>query len=231
HTAFTQVDEDTRINVKVKSQTETEINAAGPHISETQVATLFEQLHVTTAEDIVVVAGSVPASLPDTIYIDIAKIAQQTGAKLVVDAEKSLIEGILPYYPLFIKPNQHELEAMFNTKIETDQDVLTYARRLVDKGAQSVIVSLGGAGAIYADREVAYKIQAPQGQVVNTVGAGDSTVAGMVAGISQNLALPEALKLAVASGSATAFNDDLAQYDMIQELQAHVTIQPLNEEG
>ncbi|HAR6086411.1 TPA: 1-phosphofructokinase [Staphylococcus pseudintermedius] len=231
HTAFTQVDEDTRINVKLKSQTETEINAAGPHITETQVATLFEQLHVTTAEDIVVVAGSVPGSLPDTIYIDIAKIAQQTGAKLVVDAEKSLIEGILPYYPLFIKPNQHELEAMFNTKIETDQDVLTYARRLVDKGAQSVIVSLGGAGAIYADREVAYKIQAPQGQVVNTVGAGDSTVAGMVAGISQNLALPEALKLAVASGSATAFNDDLAQYDMIQELQAHVTIQPLNEEG
>ncbi|EIO0096296.1 1-phosphofructokinase [Staphylococcus pseudintermedius] len=231
HTAFTQVDEDTRINVKLKSQTETEINAAGPHITETQVATLFEQLHVTTAEDIVVVAGSVPASLPDTIYIDIAKIAQQTGAKLVVDAEKSLIEGILPYYPLFIKPNQHELEAMFNTKIETDQDVLTYARRLVDKGAQSVIVSLGGAGAIYADREVAYKIQAPQGQVVNTVGAGDSTVAGMVAGISQNLALPVALKLAVASGSATAFNDDLAQYDMIQELQAHVTIQPLNEEG
>lgn len=231
YTAFTQVDEDTRINVKLKSQTETEINAAGPHITEAQVATLFEQLQATTSDDIVVVAGSVPSSLPDTIYIDIAKITQQTGAKLVVDAEKSLIEGILPYQPLFIKPNQHELEAMFNTKIETDQDVLTYARRLVDKGAQSVIVSLGGAGAIYADREVAYKIQAPQGQVVNTVGAGDSTVAGMIAGLSQNLALPEALTLAIASGSATAFNDDLAQYDMIQELQAHVTIQPLNEEG
>lgn len=231
YTAFTQVDEDTRINVKLKSQTETEINAAGPHITEAQVATLFEQLRATTAEDIVVVAGSVPSSLPDTIYIDIAKITQQTGAKLVVDAEKSLIEGILPYHPLFIKPNQHELEAMFDTKIETDQDVLTYARRLVDKGAQSVIVSLGGAGAIYADREVAYKIQAPQGQVVNTVGAGDSTVAGMIAGLSQNLELPEALTLAIASGSATAFNDDLAQYDMIQELQAHVTIQPLNEEG
>ncbi|QUM66592.1 1-phosphofructokinase [Staphylococcus delphini] len=231
HTAFAQVDEDTRINVKLKSQTETEINAAGPHITEAQVATLFEQLRATTSDDIVVVAGSVPSSLPDTIYIDIAKITQQTGAKLVVDAEKSLIEGILPYQPLFIKPNQHELEAMFNTKIETDQDVLTYARRLVDKGAQSVIVSLGGAGAIYADREVAYKIQAPQGQVVNTVGAGDSTVAGMIAGLSQNLALPEALTLAIASGSATAFNDDLAQYDTIQELQAHVTIQPLNEEG
>ncbi|HEC2154841.1 TPA: 1-phosphofructokinase [Staphylococcus delphini] len=230
-TAFTQVDEDTRINVKLKSQTETEINAAGPHITEAQVATLLEQLQATTSDDIVVVAGSVPSSLPDTIYIDIAKITQQTGAKLVVDAEKSLIEGILPYQPLFIKPNQHELEAMFNTKIETDQDVLTYARRLVDKGAQSVIVSLGGAGAIYADREVAYKIQAPQGQVVNTVGAGDSTVAGMIAGLSQNLALPEALTLAIASGSATAFNDDLAQYDTIQELQAHVTIQPLNEEG
>ncbi|MEJ7541726.1 1-phosphofructokinase [Staphylococcus intermedius] len=231
HTAFTHVDEDTRINVKLKSQAETEINAAGPHITEAQVATLFEQLQATTAEDIVVVAGSVPSSLPDTIYIDIAKITQQTGAKLVADAEKSLIEGILPYHPLFIKPNQHELEAMFDTKIETDQDVLTYARRLVDKGAQSVIVSLGGDGALYADKDVAYKIQAPQGQVVNTVGAGDSTVAGMIAGLSQNLALPDALTLAIASGSATAFNDDLAQFDTIQELQAHVTIQPLNEEG
>ncbi|WP_086428309.1 1-phosphofructokinase [Staphylococcus cornubiensis] len=231
HTAFTHVDEDTRINVKLKSQAETEINAAGPHITEAQVATLFEQLQATTSEDIVVVAGSVPSSLPDTIYIDIAKITQQTGAKLVVDAEKSLIEGILPYHPLFIKPNQHELEAMFDTKIETDQDVLTYARRLVDKGAQSVIVSLGGDGALYADKDVAYKIQAPQGQVVNTVGAGDSTVAGMIAGLSQNFTLPDALTLAIASGSATAFNDDLAHYDTIQELQAHVTIQPLNEEG
>ncbi|AKS67717.1 phosphofructokinase [Staphylococcus schleiferi] len=230
-TAFTHVNEDTRINIKLKSGDETEINAAGPHITDTQVEALFEQLRKTTADDVIIVAGSVPTCLPGSIYSDIAKITQQTGAQLVVDAEKSLIEGILPYRPHFIKPNQHELEQMFNVTIKTDQEVLKYARQLVTKGAQAVIVSLGGAGAIYVDEKEAYRIQAPQGQVINTVGSGDSTVAGMVAGLTQKLTVPEALKLAIASGSATAFNHDLAEYDKIQELRAQVTIQPLYEEG
>ncbi|ARJ51237.1 1-phosphofructokinase [Staphylococcus lutrae] len=229
-TSFISINDETRVNVKLKSQQETEINAAGPRITEDQIESLFEQIRNTSSEDTVVVAGSVPLSLPKTMYVDIAKIVQQTGAQLIVDAEKSLIEGVLPYHPLFIKPNLHELEEIFGITIKTEREVLMYARRLVDRGAQSVIVTLGGEGAIYVDDTEAYKMSVPQQPVVNTVGAGDSTVAGLLAGLSQRQTLPDALTLAVASGSATAFNEDLADVESIRALQAHVTIEPLKVE-
>ncbi|QLK85481.1 1-phosphofructokinase [Staphylococcus sp. 17KM0847] len=230
-TDFTHVKEDTRINVKLKSDKETEINAAGPQITKEHISELFEKLRQTTSEDIVVVAGSVPSSLPNTIYKDIAEIVQRTGAQLVVDAEKSLIEGILPYRPRLIKPNKVELEEMFGTTITTDEEVLMYGHKLLEQGAQTVLVSLGGEGAIYLDRTQAYKVLAPSGKVVNTVGAGDSTVAGMVAGFTKCLAQQEVLKWAIASGSATAFNDDLAQRKMIDDLFKKIEITPLYKEG
>lgn len=230
-TAFTQVDEDTRINVKLKSGTETEINATGPTITEDNIETLFAQLRQTTAEDVVVIAGSVPSSVPNTIYSDMAKIVQETGAQFVVDAEKSLVEGILPYGPRLIKPNKVELEEMFDTTLTSDSDVLKYGRKLLDKGAQAVLVSLGGEGAIYVDGTQAYKVAAPKGEVINTVGAGDSTVAGMVAGFTQGLSQQDTLALAIASGSATAFNDDLAERAMIDTLLKNISITQLHEEG
>ncbi|MCS4486437.1 1-phosphofructokinase [Staphylococcus americanisciuri] len=230
-TAFTQVDEDTRINVKLKSGTETEINAAGPTITENHIEALFAQLRQTTSEDIVVIAGSVPSSVPNTIYSDMAKIVKETGAQFVVDAEKSLVEGILPYGPRLIKPNKVELEEMFDTTLTSDSDVLQYGRKLLDKGAQAVLVSLGGAGAIYVDRTQAYKVAAPKGDVINTVGAGDSTVAGMVAGFTQGLSQQDTLALAIASGSATAFNDDLAERTMIDTLLKNIRMTQLHEEG
>lgn len=214
---FIEVDEDTRINVKLKTGQETEINAPGPHITSAQFEQLLQQIKNTTSEDIVIVAGSVPSSIPSDAYAQIAQITAQTGAKLVVDAEKELAESVLSYHPLFIKPNKDELEVMFNTTVNSDEDVIKYGRLLVDKGAQSVIVSLGGDGAIYIDKEISIKAVNPQGKVVNTVGSGDSTVAGMVAGIASGLTIEKAFQQAVACGTATAFDEDLATRDAIEK--------------
>ncbi|HCW7507130.1 TPA: 1-phosphofructokinase [Staphylococcus aureus] len=227
---FIEVDEDTRINVKLKTGQETEINAPGPHITSAQFEQLLQQIKNTTSEDIVIVAGSVPSSIPSDAYAQIAQITAQTGAKLVVDAEKELVESVLPYHPLFIKPNKDELEVMFNTTVNSDEDVIKYGRLLVDKGAQSVIVSLGGDGAIYIDKEISIKAVNPQGKVVNTVGSGDSTVAGMVAGIASGLTIEKAFQQAVACGTATAFDEDLATRDAIEKIKSQVTISVLDGE-
>lgn len=227
---FIEVDEDTRINVKLKTGQETEINAPGPHITSAQFEQLLQQIKNTTSEDIVIVAGSVPSSIPSDAYAQIAQITAQTGAKLVVDAEKELAESVLSYHPLFIKPNKDELEAMFNTTVNSDEDVIKYGRLLVDKGAQSVIVSLGGDGAIYIDKEISIKAVNPQGKVVNTVGSGDSTVAGMVAGIASGLTIEKAFQQAVACGTATAFDEDLATRDAIEKIKSQVTISVLDGE-
>lgn len=227
---FIEVDEDTRINVKLKTGQETEINAPGPYITSAQFEQLLQQIKNTTSEDIVIVAGSVPSSIPSDAYAQIAQITAQTGAKLVVDAEKELAESVLPYHPLFIKPNKDELEVMFNTTVNSDEDVIKYGRLLVDKGAQSVIVSLGGDGAIYIDKEISIKAVNPQGKVVNTVGSGDSTVAGMVAGIASGLTIEKAFQQAVACGTATAFDEDLATRDAIEKIKSQVTISVLDGE-
>ncbi|EZR37962.1 TPA: 1-phosphofructokinase [Staphylococcus aureus] len=227
---FIEVDEDTRINVKLKTGQETEINAPGPHITSAQFEQLLQQIKNTTSEDVVIVAGSVPSSIPSDAYAQIAQITAQTGAKLVVDAEKELAESVLSYHPLFIKPNKDELEVMFNTTVNSDEDVIKYGRLLVDKGAQSVIVSLGGDGAIYIDKEISIKAVNPQGKVVNTVGSGDSTVAGMVAGIASGLTIEKAFQQAVACGTATAFDEDLATRDAIEKIKSQVTISVLDGE-
>ncbi|HDP6087328.1 TPA: 1-phosphofructokinase [Staphylococcus aureus] len=227
---FIEVDEDTRINVKLKTGQETEINAPGPHITSAQFEQLLQQIKNTKSEDIVIVAGSVPSSIPSDAYAQIAQITAQTGAKLVVDAEKELAESVLSYHPLFIKPNKDELEVMFNTTVNSDEDVIKYGRLLVDKGAQSVIVSLGGDGAIYIDKEISIKAVNPQGKVVNTVGSGDSTVAGMVAGIASGLTIEKAFQQAVACGTATAFDEDLATRDAIEKIKSQVTISVLDGE-
>lgn len=226
-TDFIEIDEDTRINVKLKTGDETEINAPGPNISQTQFENLLRQLKQTSKKDIVVVAGSIPKSVPKDAYEQIAKIIKQTGARLVVDAEKDLVESVLKYNPLFIKPNKHELEVMFDTSINSDEDVIHYAQEIMKQGASSVIVSLGGEGAIYVDHKHSLKASVPHGQVVNTVGSGDSTVAGMIAGLETGLTIENAFKQAVSAGTATAFNDDLASYKAIEDIKELVTITTL----
>ena len=218
-TDFIEIDEDTRINVKLKTGDETEINAPGPNISQTQFENLLRQLKQTSKKDIVVVAGSIPKSVPKDAYEQIAKIIKQTGARLVVDAEKDLVESVLKHNPLFIKPNKHELEVMFDTSINSDEDVIHYAQEIMKQGASSVIVSLGGEGAIYVDHKHSLKASVPHGQVVNTVGSGDSTVAGMIDGLETGLTIENAFKQAVSAGTATAFNDDLASYKAIEDIK------------
>lgn len=229
-TDFIKVDDDTRINVKLKSGDETEINAPGPSITDDQFLALLNQIKQTTKEDTVIVAGSVPKSIPSDAYAQIAEITQSTGAKLVVDAEKDLVNTVLKYQPLFIKPNKDELEEMFDMTVESDQDVVKYGREILKEGAQSVIISLGGDGAIYIDKARSIKAQNPKGQVVNTVGSGDSTVAGMVAGLESGLSLEDAFQQAVASGTATAFTEDLATIEDIEKIKSQVTITVLDGE-
>ena len=223
HTNFVQVEEDTRINVKLKTGQETEVNAQGPNVTEAQFQSLLNQIKETSDKDTVIVAGSVPKSIPSDAYAQIAKITRQTGAQLVVDAEKDLVETVLEYQPLFIKPNKDELEVMFNTSVKNDEDVIKYAKQILEKGAQSVIVSLGGDGAIYVDHQQSIKAVNPTGEVINTVGSGDSTVAGMVAGLATGLSVQDAFKQAVASGTATAFDADLATKEAIENIKSQVT--------
>ena len=229
-TGFIEVEEDTRINVKLKSGQETEINANGPAISEEAFQSLLSQIKQTSAEDTVVVAGSVPKSIPDDAYVQIAQITKETGAKLVVDAEKHLVEAVLPYHPFFIKPNKDELEVMFNTQIKSDADVVRFGTEILAKGAHAVIVSLGGDGAIYIDDKHQIKAEVPTGEVINTVGSGDSTVAGMIAGLENGMNVPEAFRNAVASGTATAFSDDLAGKADIEAVREKIVLTDLEKE-
>ncbi|MBI5974017.1 1-phosphofructokinase [Staphylococcus canis] len=230
-TSFIKVEADTRINVKIKGANETEVNAAGPYVDQIHFQSLLKQLEQLTKDDMVILAGSIPSSLSHDTYAQIAERIQSTGAQLIVDAEKSLIESILPYHPLLIKPNLKELEDIFDVTISENKDVRYYAEQLIKKGAQSVLVSLGSAGALYVDHKQAYQIKAPKGKVINTVGAGDSTVAGYIAGHVQRYKLNNILALAIASGSATAFNEDLAQRDDIEQLKNQVNITKLEAEG
>ncbi|QYA40522.1 1-phosphofructokinase [Macrococcoides caseolyticum] len=222
-----EVESDTRINVKLKGMSETEINAPGPDISEENIQQLMNKLKGLTSEDTVVIAGSIPSSMPSDIYAQIAELCHERQIKFVVDAEKDLLNSVLPYNPVFIKPNIVELEEMFNTTLTTDDAIYEAAKRLLDKGAQMVFVSMGGDGAMLVTEERCLKAMVPKGQVVNTVGSGDSTVAGMVAGLTNGLSLTSAFRQAIACGTATAFTEDLATNEEIQEIIHQIQIEEL----
>ncbi|GGB00714.1 1-phosphofructokinase [Macrococcus hajekii] len=220
-TDFVAIQDDTRINIKLKGGNETEINAPGPVISQAETAQLFKQIEQLTAEDTLVIAGSIPSSMQADIYEDIARLCK---CQFVVDAEKDLLLSVLKYHPVFIKPNKTELEEMFDCQLHTDDDIKAAARELIQQGAQNVMVSLGGEGALFVSESLVYKAQVPSGRVVNTVGSGDSTVAGMLAGRERGLSLSDSFKLAVASGTATAFTEDLATDEQIQQILPNVQL-------
>ncbi|EKU48565.1 1-phosphofructokinase [Staphylococcus massiliensis] len=223
-TNFVELEQDSRINVKLKGIKETEINASGPFVSNEDFKALCDEINQINKGDIVIVSGSVPPSLSKNVYSDIAKIVKNKCANLVVDAEKDLLLSTLEYQPLLIKPNLNELEEIFNTSISTEEEVIKYGRKLIEKGARSIIVSLGADGAIYLDNDYILKATVPKGSVVNTIGAGDSTVAGMIAGIANKKGIKTSFKLAIASGSATAFSKDLATGTKIESLINDINI-------
>ena len=201
----------TRINVKIKSSEETEVNGKGPNISKEDLQKLYDKIDNLKNEDILVLAGSIPSTLDDKLYENIMKRLEDKNIKIVVDATKNLLLNVLKYNPFLIKPNKEELEETLNCKISTKEDIVNAAKELKKMGAQNVLVSLGNDGALLLTKEdETYYSKAPKGQVVNTVGSGDSMVAGFLAGYYQTQDYEYALKVGVAAGSASAFSIRLA---------------------
>lgn len=210
----------TRINVKVKADKETEINGQGPDISEAKREELFEKLDTLSEGDTLVLAGSIPKTLPDDIYEKIMARLEGRGIRIIVDAEKKLLLNVLKYHPFLIKPNNHELGDMFGVKLTTDEEIITYAKKLQEKGAQNVLISMAGDGAILLTADGKhYKSPAPKGKLINSVGAGDSMVAGFITGYIESQGdFETAFHMGVATGSASAFSENLATRPEVEAL-------------
>ena len=209
----------TRINVKVKSDDEFEINGQGPRIPDEKIRQLYEKLDALESGDVLVLSGSIPNTLPDDMYERIMERLAGTGVRISVDATKDLLMNVLKYHPFLIKPNNHELGEMFGVTLESDDEIAEYARKLQEMGARNVLVSMAGDGAILvAEDGSVLKQLPPAGEVVNSVGAGDSMVAGFLAGYLKTGSYEEALKLGTAAGSATAFTSWLADAGTVGEL-------------
>lgn len=201
----------TRINVKLRSDEETEINGQGPAIREADIARLYERLDRLKDGDILVMAGSIPDVMPETMYMDIMHHLKGKELKIVVDATKDLLVNVLEYHPFLIKPNHHELEEIFRVKIIEKADIIKYAKKLQDMGARNVLVSLAGDGAVLAAEDgKVFLAKAPKGNLVNSVGAGDSMVAGFLAGYLEKKDAATAFLMGVCTGSASAFSKELA---------------------
>ena len=217
---FIHLDEGiSRINVKIKGEAETEINAQGPKIPEDARNKLFDKVAALKDGDMIILAGSIPNSLPNDVYEKLIALVADKKVDVVVDATKDLLKNVLKYHPFLIKPNNHELGEMFGTVLKTDDEIEIHAKKLQELGARNVLISMAGDGAmLIAETGEKFRIGVPKGKVKNSVGAGDSMVAGFIAGYFKNKSYEEALKMGTAAGSATAFSDDLATGEAILEL-------------
>lgn len=214
-----------RINIKLKSIDGTEINGQGPHIDSSHIEQLMNRLRRLESGDVLVLAGSIPAGISDNIYKDIMDMLKDKGVQIVVDATSRLLTNVLEYNPFFIKPNQHELGDIFNVTLNTQEEVIPYALELKKMGAVNVCVSMGGKGAILvADDGNVYKAKAPDGILKNSVGAGDSLVAGFLSGWIEKKDYEYAFRKGVATGSASAFSERLATNGEVNDLICKVTI-------
>ena len=210
-----------RINVKIKAGEETEINGQGPRIDDEALAALMERIDRITDGDTIIIAGNVPNTMPDDVYERMLERLQGKDVRIVVDATKKLLVNALKYRPFLIKPNRQEISEIFGVEVKTEADTERYARELQKLGAQNVLVSLGGEGAMLIDADgMKHKQGVLPGKVVNTVGSGDSMVAGFVAGWELEHSYAFALKLGSACGNATAFLPGLATREKIEELLA-----------
>lgn len=208
-----------RINVKLKSQEESEINGRGPQISEEALEKLFAQLDRLKKGDVLALAGSIPSSMPSDTYERIMARLENRGIDIVVDATKDLLKKVLKYHPFLIKPNNHELGDMFGVTLKNDDEIILYGKKLQEMGARNVLVSMAGDGAIFLNEDGSvHKSAAPTGKVKNSVGAGDSMVAGFLAGYLESGDLAAAFKMGVAAGSASAFSEELATRQEVTDL-------------
>ncbi len=227
HSDFIRVkDGMSRINVKMKSDEETEINGKGADITKKDVDLLSEQIDLLKEGDVLVLSGSIPSSVSSTIYRDLMKQLSGRGVQIVVDAEKHLLMEVLPLHPFLIKPNNHELEVMAGRALPTKEDLLDAAKWLQEQGARNVLVSMAGDGALLVTEDGAvYEEGVCRGTVINSVGAGDSMVAGFLAGYLKTGDYGYALKLGTASGGATAFSYGIGSREKIMELLAQLNEQ------
>ena len=236
HSDFVQVEDGmTRINVKIQTgmlvnselesesdallREETEINGQGPEVAEMELKTLMNKINLLTEEDILVISGSVCKGVSQNIYADIVKMCNDKDVKVVVDASGPLLWNVLEYSPFLIKPNHHELGDIFNREILSRDEVIFYAKELQNRGAQNVLVSMGSKGAILvADDGEVYESEAPKGTVINSVGAGDSMVAGFLTGYLDTEDYEAALQMGICTGSASAFSERLATREEVLKL-------------
>lgn len=208
-----------RINMKLRSNQESEINGQGPKIDKDAIDSLYKRLDMMTEKDILVLAGSIPNSMPDTLYRDIAEKMGKMKVPVVVDATKSLLVNVLEYRPFLIKPNNHELSEIFQEELCHTEDIVRCATKLQEQGARNVLVSMAKDGAILvAETGEVFVSPAPKGKVVNSVGAGDSMVAGFLAGYLSNQDYKEAFYMGIATGSASAFSEELATKEEAESL-------------
>ncbi|MBX9136464.1 MULTISPECIES: 1-phosphofructokinase [unclassified Clostridium] len=212
-----------RINVKIKADVESEINGGGPDISSDALEELYKKLDTLTVGDILVLAGSIPKTMPTDVYERIMERLQEKNIKFIVDATGESLLKVLKYNPFLIKPNHHELGELFGVKLNSKEEIIEYAKKLKDMGAQNVIISMAGDGAILIDSNGGVTTSnVPKGVVKNSVGAGDSMVAGFIAGYLNSEKIEDGFKLGVATGSASAFSEGLATKDYVYELLEQV---------
>ncbi len=224
---FTSVTDDTRINIKLKSGEETEINGLGPAISESEIADLKAKFSQLKPDDIVILSGSKPAGLAVDFYEVLIELVQNAGADFVIDTTGAELFAALPAHPLLIKPNNHELAELYQTSFSSIEDILPYGQKMLQDGAKNVIVSLGGDGALLFSGEKIYRTNVLKRPLKNSVGAGDSMIAGFIGRYAETRDVVDAFKWGVACGSATAFSDDLAQADFIHELLPEVEVKEI----
>lgn len=221
---FTKIAADTRINVKLKYDTETEINAQGPDITKEEIEDFYKKLDDINKDDYLIISGSLPKSLGSDFY---KEVIEKTGCKFSIDIANKEVLDYLKYKPVLIKPNEEELANIFETEISSEDDLIKYAKKLNSLGAKNVIVSLGAAGSIFVDDKNIFKADAIKGDLINSVGAGDSMVGGFIYAISEVYDKLDAYKLAIACGTATAFSPDIASRKKIEEMSKKVEVKEI----
>lgn len=208
-----------RINVKIRSDKESEINGMGPEIQQADIESLYDKLDKLQAGDILVLAGSIPSVMPETMYSDIMERLQGRDIKIIVDATRDLLVNVLKYKPFLVKPNNHELGEIYGVTLNTREEVVPYGKKMQEAGARNVLISMAGEGAVLiAEDGQVYMSPCPKGKVKNSVGAGDSMVAGFIAGYLDSGDYKEALRKGLLTGSASAFSDNLATKEEVEEL-------------
>ncbi|WP_412990111.1 1-phosphofructokinase [Pediococcus siamensis] len=222
---FTPIADDTRINVKLKAEQETELNAAGPQITPAEKQAFVEQFEHLTATDIVIFSGSVPSSLPQSFYFDLIQKVKERGAEYAVDTTGEALLKTLVTKPLVVKPNNHELADLFDVELSSLEAIKTYGRKLVQMGAQHVMISMAGDGGMLVTKDHCYRSAAPKGTVQNSVGAGDSMLAGFTGTYAATHDPVASFRYGLACGSATAFSADIATKKKIEEVLPQIKIE------